>query len=197
LTGVQGRQRHFRGWNEIERAALVGLDGLEELLLELRQLARLEHRVAVHQVRHPDLGVAVLPGVQIEHELGERALESRHAAPEDREARLGDPRGPLEIEPQRRADLLVGFRREGERARPPRSRAQHRPWSRAHAVPHRVARGSAGRQARRYWASTGAVLSDSTRATEPTRSSASRSMIRTPHVLRPCDDTSETWKRII
>ena len=59
----------------------------------------------------------MLPGVEIEHELGERALEPRHSAPEDREARLGDPRCPLEVEPQRRADLLVGFRGKGERAR--------------------------------------------------------------------------------
>ena len=43
----------------------------------------------------------------------------------------------------------------------------------------------------------GRRLSASTRAIEPTRSSASRSMMRTPIVLRPCDDTSSAWMRII
>src|SRR5207247_9500459 len=49
----------------------------------------------------------------------------------------------------------------------------------------------------RYCASTGAELSASTRATEPTWSSGSRSMMRTPQVLRPCDETSAARKRII
>src|SRR5207249_3819771 len=49
----------------------------------------------------------------------------------------------------------------------------------------------------RYCASTGAELSASTRATEPTWSSGSSSMMRTPQVLRPCEETSAAWKRII
>ena len=68
-------------------------------------------------MRHPDLGVAVLARVQVEHELRERALEPRHAAPQDGEARLGDPGGALQVEPERGADFLVRLRREAERPR--------------------------------------------------------------------------------
>src|SRR5439155_913848 len=66
LARMQRGERDLRRRDEIERAALVGLDGLEELLLELRQLARLEHRLAVHEMGYPDLRVAVLARVEVE-----------------------------------------------------------------------------------------------------------------------------------
>src|SRR5205807_7017149 len=70
------------------------------------------------EVRHPQLGVAVLARVEVEHELGERALEARARPPEDREARLGDLDRAREVEQAERfADLLVRLGREAERAR--------------------------------------------------------------------------------
>ena len=70
-------------------------------------------------MRHPHLGVAVLAGVQLEHEVGQRALEAGQRAPQHDEARLGHPGGALEIhQAERLADLLVRLGREGELSRP-------------------------------------------------------------------------------
>ena len=118
FAGVQGRQRHLRRWNQVQRAALVGFDGLEELLLELRQLSGAQHRLGVHQVREPELGVAVLARLEVEHELRDRALEPRERPPHHGESRLGEPRGAIHVEQAEvAADFLVGFRLEVEPAR--------------------------------------------------------------------------------
>ena len=72
--------RHFGGRDQVELAA-VGARHAEQVFLELRQLAGAEHAVGIDQVGHVDLGVAVLGGVQVEHELGERAMQARHCRP--------------------------------------------------------------------------------------------------------------------
>ena len=60
----------------------------------------------------------MLAGVQVEHELRERAVQARDRALHHREARPGDPPGGLEVEPAvELADRDVVARLEGERAR--------------------------------------------------------------------------------
>ncbi len=66
--------------------------------MEFRQLAGAEQAVAVHQVRRVDLDVAVLLRVHVEHELGERAVQARHGALHQREARPADLRRGVEVE---------------------------------------------------------------------------------------------------
>ncbi len=61
----------------------------ELILAKLRQLRRAEHRGVAHEQRWRDLRIAVLVGVQIEHELRERAFEPRELALIDDEARAG------------------------------------------------------------------------------------------------------------
>ena len=51
------------------------LTGPELVVAELRQLRRAEHRLVAHEDRWRHLGVAVLAGVEIEHELAERTFE--------------------------------------------------------------------------------------------------------------------------
>ena len=115
---MERRQRHLGRRDQVERAALVGLDGLEELLLELRQLPGAEHRVGVHEVRQPQLRVAVLARLHVEHELRDRALEPRQRPPHDGEARFRELRGAIHVEQaEGAADVLVRLRLELEAAR--------------------------------------------------------------------------------
>src|SRR5204863_6241594 len=111
-------QWHLGGGNQVEGTAALGLDGLEELLLELRQLAGPDHRFRVDQVGDPDLLVARrlgVPRVQVEHELNERALEPGAPTPQHGEAGPGEARAPLEVEdPQDLPDLPVRARWESE-----------------------------------------------------------------------------------
>ena len=72
----------------------------------------------IDEVRHVALGVAVLGGVQVEHELRERAVQARHGPAQRIEARAGELGGGLELEPaDSGADLDVVARRKSERAR--------------------------------------------------------------------------------
>jgi hypothetical protein len=115
---VERGERHLRGGDQVEGAARVGLHGAEHLLLELGQHRDAGHGLEIHQVRHPQLGEAVLARVQVQHELGERAAQARGRAPHDGEAGLGDLGRAVEVEDtERLADLEVLLRREGERAR--------------------------------------------------------------------------------
>ena len=75
-------------------------------------------RLVAHQQRRRDLGIAVLAGLQIEHELAKRALEPGQLALQDDEARTGQLGRGLEIhQAQRLADLEMLLRREVERRR--------------------------------------------------------------------------------
>ena len=89
-------QRNFGGGDETEPFALeigarygqqFALDGPELVVFEFRQLSRSEHRGVAHQQRRIDLGIAVFVGVQIEHELADRALQPREALLQHHKAR--------------------------------------------------------------------------------------------------------------
>ena len=78
----------------------------EQILLELRQLSGAAQRLALHQIGHVHLRVAVLLRVQIEHELPERTVQPRDLAAHHHEACPGDAGGRLEIEA---AEPLAAF----------------------------------------------------------------------------------------
>ncbi len=65
---------------------------------EFRQLSGAVHGLGIHQVRRQNLGVAVLAGVQVEHEVGQRPLQPRSQVPVHREACAGKLGGAFEIE---------------------------------------------------------------------------------------------------
>ena len=75
-----------------------------------------EH-LAVDDVRRVALGVAVLLRLHVEHELGERPMQPRDRAAQEREARARELDAGLEVEAERRADVDVVARRELELAR--------------------------------------------------------------------------------
>ena len=79
---MQVGQRHFRGRNQIE---IPVAGDLEEVLLELRQVAGAAQRRRIDEERRLDLGVAVLARVQVEHEVDERARQPRARAHQHRE----------------------------------------------------------------------------------------------------------------
>jgi hypothetical protein len=90
------------------------------VVAKLRQLRGPEHRLVAHQQRRVDLGVAVLAGVQVEHEVGQRALQPCQRALQHHEARAGQLRRRLEVhQPERLADLEMLPGLEVERARAP------------------------------------------------------------------------------
>ena len=62
------------------------------------ELAGAEEGLGVDHVGREDLGVAVLAGVEVEHEVGEGALESCSLAEVDDEAGAGDFGGAVEVE---------------------------------------------------------------------------------------------------
>ena len=86
--------------------------GLEQVLGEFRQLAGTEQRLVAHQHGRADLGIAVLAGVDVKHELAERAFEPRQRPGQDHEARARHPGGRLEIHHAQRLAkriVLLGF----------------------------------------------------------------------------------------
>ena len=91
---------------------------LEQILLELGQIAGPAKRFGVHEKRRLDLDVAVLARMQIEHEVDQGACEAGAGPEEDREPRAGHLRGPLEVDDaERRTELPVRTRLEVERLR--------------------------------------------------------------------------------
>ena len=112
---MQVRERHFSGWDEIE---IPVARNLEEVRLELRQVAGPDQRRRVHHERRLHLAVAVLGGVQVEHEVDERTLETRTRTAQHGEARAGDLRATLEVDDAEcRPQIPVGLRLEVEGAR--------------------------------------------------------------------------------
>ena len=81
--------RHFGGRDQVKRI-LVAAQHLEQVFLEFRQLTGAVQAGGVDQVRRVQLGVTVLLGVRIEHELGKRAMQAGEAALEQRETGTGD-----------------------------------------------------------------------------------------------------------
>ncbi len=88
---------------------------LEQVGFELRQLPGAVHGVGIDQERRQHLGVAMLAGVQVEHEVHQRALQPRAQVPIDGEARAGQLGGALQVEDaQLLAQLPVRLGREVE-----------------------------------------------------------------------------------
>jgi len=72
---------------------------MEQIFAELRQLASTVQRGVVDQVRHVGLQVAVLLGVQIQHELGQRAVHAGDLPFHHHEARTGQLNRGGKIQP--------------------------------------------------------------------------------------------------
>ena len=160
---MQVRERHFGGRDQ-EQIPVAG--DLEQILLELRQVARAGERRAVDEERRLDLAVAVLARVQVEHEVDERAREPRAGAEQHREARARHARRALEVEnAERGAELPVRLRREVERRR------------RAPACAPRRCRPPTCPPARSRAADSGSVSSSASRCASTSASSASCALI--------------------
>ena len=110
LVPVVVGHRHFGRGDQV-----VPPGGLEEVLLEFRQLAGAAHRIGVHQIRRQQLQVAALAS-GVEEELHHRELQACQRAPIEREACAGHLRGALEVEQtQSLSDLGVLLRRRNLR----------------------------------------------------------------------------------
>ena len=85
-------QRHFSGWDQRVVAAvcfLVQRTGMEQIAGKFRQLARTVQRIVVDQIRHVGFAVAMLLGVQIQHELRQRAVQMGNLAFHHHKTRAG------------------------------------------------------------------------------------------------------------
>ncbi len=86
----------------------------KQILTKFRQLPSTKKRIVAHQKRRLDFQITVLGGVQVEHELAERALEPGKLALEHGEPRARQFRRRLEIhQAERLADLEMLLRRIG------------------------------------------------------------------------------------
>ncbi len=111
LVAVQVGDRHLGGRYQEEVAPLDA----EEVVGELRQLAGAGERGGVDEVGGDELGVAVAPGVEVEHVGDQGALEHRPAALENREAARGHGHGALEVDDvELRPEVPVGLGLEVE-----------------------------------------------------------------------------------
>ncbi len=113
-VGDEAGERHLGGRDEAE----VEFLDLEEVVAELGQVARAVERLVAHQERRAHLEIAELARMEVEHELGKRALEPRERSLEHAEAgtrELG--RGGEIHEPERLAELPMLLGLEGEVAR--------------------------------------------------------------------------------
>ena len=90
-------QRHFTGGNQVA-LALAEL-GREQVFLELRQLPGAAHRIGIDQQRHVGFLVAVLAGVQVQHELRQRTMQPRQLSAQHGEARAAQFGGSFAIQP--------------------------------------------------------------------------------------------------
>ena len=81
LAGQIGQRDFSRGDQP------VIIRGAEQVFGEFRQLAGSEHRLIAHHVGRTDLFIAVLGGVQIQHELRQRALQTSQPATQGDKAR--------------------------------------------------------------------------------------------------------------
>ena len=88
---------------------------IKHVVLELRQLTGARHRLAVCHERRKDLGIALLFGVQVEHEVDDSPFELCAKALVHREPRTGDLACALEVQDiQPLADVPVSLRFEAE-----------------------------------------------------------------------------------
>ncbi len=96
LVTHQVGQRHFRGRDQVARGIAHG--GLEQVVLELRQLAGATQRIGVDQQRHVGFFVAVFAGVQVQHELGQGTVQAGDLAAQHGEARARQLGGGLGVQ---------------------------------------------------------------------------------------------------
>ena len=94
LVAMEVRDRDLGRRDQVQ---VVARDDVHLVFL-VRDLAGAPGRRGVDDGRRPDLGEAVLAGVDVEEPADERALEGRAEAAVDREARAGDLRAALEVE---------------------------------------------------------------------------------------------------
>ncbi|MCY1355577.1 hypothetical protein D9M69_420070 [compost metagenome] len=113
-------QRHLGGRDQVEVGLAFAAD-LEQILLELRQLAGALQRRRLHQVRGVGLLVAVLGDVQVDHELRQRAVQTGDRPAQQGETRARQLGGGLEVQPAvllAEGDVVLDREIEGARAAP-------------------------------------------------------------------------------
>ena len=82
LSARKVRYRHLGRWYQVIPG--LGID-TEKIFLELGQLPGTAQAVAVGDVRHVDFRVAVLPRMQVQHELGQCTVQPRQLTTHDNE----------------------------------------------------------------------------------------------------------------
>src|SRR5262245_31151611 len=93
LFSMDIRNRHFGGRNEKE----IWLRDTKQVFFELRELAGSRHGVTIHQEGRQNLAIAMLLGVQIEHEIDQGPFKPRPGILVESEARTGNFGGAGEI----------------------------------------------------------------------------------------------------
>src|SRR3569832_1749022 len=83
--------------------------------LDLGQLTGTAQTVGIHEIRYIGFRIAVRTGMQVQHELDHRAVQTRERTAHHRKARTGDFRSGLEVEQtELRAEIDVILGREVE-----------------------------------------------------------------------------------
>ena len=102
------------------RDQVIPLARAKEVVFEFRELPGREKRFGVGEKRRQDLGVAVLPCVQVEHEGRQRAGEARSGSGEHGESSAGQSGAAVEVEDlESGPEIPVGLRGKGKRPRLP------------------------------------------------------------------------------
>ena len=115
---VQVRQRHLGCRNQ----EVIIVAQAKEVVLELRQLAGSGHAGTIHHEGREDLPVSMGRGMQVQHEIDQRAFQARARSARNRKPGAGHARRPFEIQDaQRFSDVPVRFggKRERGRSAPP------------------------------------------------------------------------------
>src|SRR3569833_3460305 len=98
-----------RGW------AFKSKWNFKQIRLELGQLTGTAQTVGIHEIRYIGFRIAVRTGMQVQHELDQRAVQTRERTAHHRKARTGDFRSGLEVEKDElRAEIDVILGREVE-----------------------------------------------------------------------------------
>src|SRR3569832_2452024 len=101
-----------RGW------AFKSKWNFKQIRLELGQLTGTAQTVGIHEIRYIGFRIAVRTGMQVQHELDQRAVQTRERTAHHRNARTGDFRSGLDVElAELRAEIGGGRGRGGGRRR--------------------------------------------------------------------------------
>ncbi|MNG94387.1 hypothetical protein D3C79_533980 [compost metagenome] len=120
LARDQVGQRHFGSRDQVEVGLAFAAD-LEQVFLELRQLAGALQGRGLHQVRGVVLLVAVLAGVQVDHELRQGAVQAGDRAAQHGKACARQLGGGFEVQATAdfaKGDVVLDFKIEGLRRAP-------------------------------------------------------------------------------